>query len=559
MDRKRRSYDKLRIIPIGGLSFIGANCTAIEYGNDAIIIDAGMGFPSLDHLGVDYVIPNPRYMQQNAKKIKGLVITHGHLDHIGGIPKLIEPMGFPTIFASQFAKELILNKFDSDAKDIAHKVHVKTVTADETLRFGKITIEFFRVNHSIPESMGVIIRTPKGTIVHTGDYKFDNSPVNEPQADYAKIARVGAEEEVLCLMSDSTNSYREGHSLSESEIANRLEDVLAEVEGRVVVATFGSMVNRIVELLKIAQKLNRKVLISGRSMQVAIRIAQKIGYLDVPKTLFVKGNEIKKLPDNKVMILATGSQGEHLAALARMARNEHRDIKIKNGDTVILSASVIPGNGALVQALIDELYQLGADVIHNEIMNLHTTGHGHKEEQKLMINLVQPKLFMPIHGFKSFLMEHAKTAESMGIPKKNIIIAGDGDIIELDKFGWKKSGRVPAKPINVSGSLVGDVGNIILDDRQQLASYGVVVFELVIDKKTQKLMSSPRIQSRGFVYMKTSKELISKSLEIIGEEYEKNKKKGMDEIRDSVTKSLRKYYYSVTEREPMILGVITYL
>lgn len=551
---------KLRVIPISGLEFIGANCTAIEYGDDIVIIDAGMGFTSVDYLGIDYVIPNPKYFVQNAKKIKGLVITHGHLDHIGAIPNLIESMGFPTIFASKFAKELIYNKVRMDAKDVYPKVNITNVNPNSKLRFGDIQIEFFSVNHSIPESMGIIIRTPEGIVVHSGDFKFDNSPINEAPADYAKIAKVGSEG-VLCLLSDSTNSYREGNCLSESEISKRLDGLIGDIKGRVVVATFGSMVNRLMELLKIAQKYDRKVFVSGRSMQNAIDIAVKVGYIKIPENLLIKGRDVSKYKDDKIMILATGSQGEDLAALARMSRNEHKEIQIKHGDTVILSASIIPGNGSLVQGLIDDLSKLGAYVYHNEIMNLHTTGHGHKEEQKLMINLVQPKYFMPVHGFQSFLAEHARTAVSIGIPEENVILAKDGDVIELSKQEWKKVSKVTAKPVNVSGSMVGDIGNIVLDDRQKLASYGVVVYSMLLNKQTGEFVKSPEILSRGFVYMKTSKELINGASALIEEEYKvvKDKKMQPGDLKEYISKRLRKYFYKETQREPILLAVIEYL
>ncbi|MCB0749575.1 MAG: ribonuclease J, partial [Ignavibacteriae bacterium] len=514
MYRNKRIFgnntSKLKIIPIAGLEFIGANCTAFEFDNDIVVIDAGLGFPTQEMYGVDFVIPNNKYFIQNKNKIKGLVITHGHLDHIGAIPYLIEDLGFTTIYASQFAKELILQKFKYDKPDLLGKITIKTINKESKLSLGNFKLEFFGVNHSIPESMGVFINSPVGTVVHTGDFKFDNAPINEPIAEYAKIAQIGSKG-VLCLLSDSTNSYKEGHCLSESEISKKLDTVIGEVQGRVVIATFASMVNRVLELLKIAQKYNRKVFISGSSMKTAISTAIKIGYAKFPKELFISGQDINKLPANKVMILATGSQGEPLAALGRMARNEHKDVKVIPGDTVILSASVIPGNGAVIQKLIDMLSKLGANVYHNEIMNLHTTGHGHKEEQKLMINLVQPKFFMPVHGFRSFLSAHGQTAQQVGIKTENIIIAGDGDVIEFDSNSWKKAGKITAKPLNVSGSVVGDVGNIILEDRQQLANYGVVVYTLFMDKNTKALIKEPSITSRGFIFVKTSKELITEA------------------------------------------------
>lgn len=557
-NKRRDNSDKLRIIPVGGLEFIGANCTAIQYGNDIMVIDAGIGFPNADQHGVDCLIPNPKFLKKNAGKIKGLVISHGHLDHIGAIPYLIEEMGNPTIYASKFARELILINLKDNFRELYTKVNIETIDINSDLQFGKLDVSFFGVNHSIPESMGLIIRTDKGTIVHSGDFKFDNSPVNEPIAEYAKLANVGAEG-VLCLLSDSTNSYKEGHSLSESEISVELENLIEEIPGRIIVATFGSMVNRLIELLKIAEKHNRKVFISGRSMKNAIKIAIKTGYVKLPENLFVKAKNLGSLKDENIMILSTGSQGEDLAALSRMARNEHNDIKLKKGDSVIMSASVIPGNGAVIQSLIDKLSKQGASVYHNEIMNLHTTGHGHKEEQKLMINLVQPKYFMPVHGFQSFLTEHAKTAMKLGIREEDIILGNDGDVIELNRDSWKIVEKLQTKPVIVSGSVVGDVGETVLDDRQQLANFGVFVFTMLVDKNTKKLIKRPIITSRGFVYMKHSKEMMDATMKLIEVEYERLKNNPVNEIKEGITKKLRRHLYGLTEREPMLLSVVTYL
>ncbi|MBD3363261.1 RNase J family beta-CASP ribonuclease [Candidatus Dojkabacteria bacterium] len=556
---KKKKEKKVRIIPIGGLDFVGLNCTAIEYDNQIIIIDAGIGFPTNDQYGVDCLIPNPKYLKKNSKKIKGLLITHGHQDHIGAIPYLIRDMGFPTIYTTKFVKDMVLNKFKSDFKDLYSKVKIKTVSTKSKLTFGSIKTSFFGVNHSIPEAQGVIIKTPAGTIVHTGDFKFDNSPLEQPCTEYSKIAKVGAEG-VLCLLSDSTNSYEEGHCMTEREIGRKLEDLISEEKGRVIIATFSSLVTRVSSLLKIARKYKRKVFVSGRSLHEIIKIAKSHGYIDVPESLFIKGHELKDYKDNQIMVLSTGSQGETMAALSRMARKEHREIKIKDGDTVILSASVIPGNGAYVQDVIDSLTKFGANVYHNDIMNLHTTGHAHKEEQKLMIRLTQPKYFMPVHGYLSFLSEHAKTAEKVGIKKKNIIMASNGDVIEMDRKGWKKKKKIYAKPVLVAGSVVGDVGATVLEDRHQLANYGVFVFILTVDKKTKKLIEEPKIISRGFVYMKYSKKLMNEVKNYIKSIYSKEDKNcTITEVKERMRKKVRKFLYKKTEREPMVLPVIHHL
>ncbi len=556
----RSDSRSLKIIPLGGLDFIGSNCTLFEYKDNIVMVDAGIGFPLTDHFGVDCLIPNPKYLLKNKSKIKGLVITHGHLDHIGAIPYLIENLGFPTIYASDFAAELILANLKNYFRDLYPKVKIQRIHKDSELKLGGMDISFFGVNHSIPEAMGVIVRTGVGNIVHTGDFKFDNSPINSQMAEYDKIARVGSEG-VLCLLSDSTNSFESGFSISESEIVQTLEHVIEDVKGRVIIATFSSMVNRIIELLDIAEKLGKKVFVSGRSMQVAIEIANKVKYAKFNKDIFIKGNQLNKYPDNKIMVLATGAQGEALAALGRMARNEHREIKVKKNDTVILSASIIPGNGAVVQNLIDELSKLGANVYHNKIMDLHATGHGNKEDQKLMINLVKPKFFMPVHGFQAFLYHHAKTAMEVGIKEENTIIAKSGDVVELTQHKWKKSGKVEAVPVIVSGSVVGDVGNAVLDDRQQLASFGVFVFSIIIDSKTSKLVKDPWVVSRGFVYVRQSQDMIKESIDLIRDSYENKCQNVRDaaEVRSVISRDLKKYLYGQTEREPMILSVINYI
>lgn len=545
---------KIKIIPLGGVEEIGINSTAIEYNNEIAIIDMGLGFPLSDQYGVDYVIPNTDYLKKNKHKNQGLIITHAHLDHIGAIPFVLKDLGFPVIFASQFAAELISAKLIE--YNLMSQARIQIINFKSELASGDFKISFFKVNHSIPESMGVIVKTPAGTIVHTGDFKFDNSPVNEEVADYAKIADTGANG-VLALLSDSTNSFKTGHSKSEAVISNVLENIVEKAKGRVIVATFSSLVNRLYQLLQIAEQTNRKVLIVGKSMQNMIEFARKIGYIDVKDSLFISERAVKRLKDENVMILATGAQGEHFAALARIARGEHAAVKIRKGDTIILSASIIPGNDMLVQGMIDEFSRQGAHVFHNaEIMDLHSSGHGYQEDQRLMINLVKPKFFMPVHGYPSFLYKHASIAQELGIPEKNTIIANRGDVIELDQNSWAKAGKVKAQPVLVSGSGVGDVGNVVLADREQLANYGVIVINLNI--KDNLLNGNAHIVSRGFVYVKDNRAMMEKIASIAEAQTKEGllQKKDDKTIREGISSAVRKFVFGETQREPMILPLI---
>lgn len=548
------SNSKVKIIPLGGVEEIGINCTAIEYNDEIAVIDVGLGFPLSDQYGVDYVIPNIDYLKRNKEKIQGIIITHAHLDHIGALPYVVEELDFPEIFASRFSIEMIRQKLEEHK--LMDKVNIRVVTKESKLASGSFEISFFGVTHSIPESMGVIVRTPAGTVVHSGDFKFDNSPMNEPPSDYDKIAKTGSEG-VLALLSDSTNSFKSGHSGSERVIYDTLKDIVEGAEGRVIVATFSSLLTRLYQLIKIAQDNGRKVAIAGRSMQNVIGIARKLGYIDVPDNLFIEPRNIKSLPDDKVMVLATGAQGEHFAALARMARGDHRELDVKDGDTVILSASIIPGNDMLVQGLIDDLSEKGATVFHKaEIMDLHSSGHGYQEDQKLMINLVKPKYFIPVHGYPSFLHKHAQTAVSVGVDQKNTIIPKRGDIIELDQDGWKIGKHVKSNPVLVSGSGVGDIGEVVLSDREQLANYGVVVIYAGIDVAGKKA-TDVQVISRGFVYVKTHKSLIDQIGDRAKHAIEKEVKdlSNEKELRDRVNRGVRKLLYDETEREPMILTV----
>lgn len=557
-DKSQRTPNSFKVIPLGGVEEIGINCTAIEYNDHILVIDAGLGFSDVDHLGVDYLIPNFDYLKENKSKLEGFFITHGHLDHIGAIAHFAEELGQIDIFAPEFAAELI--KLRAKEAKIENKINLRLVGDKSVLHNGKVTVEYFRVNHSIPDSFGIIIKTPAGTIVHSGDFKFDNSPLNEPTADYLKMARTG-EEGVKVLLSDSTNSTRKGHSISEYEIMGRLSDVISSAKGRVIVATFSSLVTRLYALVEIAKQEERKVFISGRSMANSIDISKKLGYIRAKNDLFVKDNQINRYSDENVLILATGSQGENMSALARMARGEHRQVKLKRGDTVILSSSVIPGNDLLVQNLIDDLSRLGAKIYHQDIMNLHTSGHGFQEDQKLMINLFKPEYFMPVHGTQYFLAKHGETAVNLGVDEKKVILSKRGDIVEIGERSWKKVGRVKHNPLLVSGSGVGDVGPLVLQDREQLAANGVVVINIVlkVEDSRYRLAVKPNVFSRGFIYVKENRDMIDKivsKVEFVLSRNDKQQDNAGDfkaKLRTELEKHVGGMLYSLTERDPLLI------
>jgi ribonuclease J len=558
---EKKNKEAVQIIPLGGVEEIGINCTAIRYKDKIIVIDMGMGFSDVDHLGVDYLIPNHTYLKHNKDKIEGIFITHGHLDHIGAIDNILPDLGYPDLFASPFAMELIKRRLD-EAK-ILNKAKLHQITADSVLHSEPIKVSFFHVNHSIPESMGVIVDTPVGKIVHSGDFKFDNSPLNEETADFHKMSQAG-EEGVKLLLSDSTNSFKDGYNISESVIQESLDSVIASAKGRVIVSTFASLVTRLYALVEIAKKHNRKVFITGRSMQTSIEIARKLNYINAPDKLFVDRKHFKRFSDQRLLVLATGSQGESMAAMSRMARGDHYDIKLKKGDTVVLSSSIIPGNDLLVQNLIDEITAKGAEVYHKDIMNVHTSGHGFVEDQKLMINLFKPELFMPVHGYQYFLRRHAQTAQKLGIKKSNTIITKRGDVIEISKNDWEKVNRVKHNPILISADSGGEVRELLLQDREQLAGHGIVALTLVLKKNrtNYELINDPHIMSRGFVFVKQHQDLMGKISSKVKSTFNNNKKDEpnyRDKLRREIEKSLGKLLYDETQRKPFILVSIEFI
>ncbi len=548
--------EKVQVIPVSGVEEIGINCTVIRYADKIIVIDVGLGFSDVDHLGVDYLIPNYDYLKNNKEKIEGIFITHGHLDHIGAVEYFLKELDYPDLFAPRFALELIKRRLE-EAK-ILDKAKLHAVDERSSLKNGELTVEYFRVNHSIPDSYGVAVRTPVGTIVHTGDFKFDNSPLNEPVADYLKMATLGAEG-VKLLLSDSTNSGRSGHSISERTIMGALSDVVKAAPGRVIVATFGSLITRLYALVEIAKITKRKIFITGRSMHTAIEIARKLGYINATDDMFITPNNVKRFADSNLMVLSTGSQGENMSALARMSRGEHRDLTLKKGDTVVLSSSIIPGNDSMVQILIDELSRIGVKIINNDMTNLHTSGHGFIEDQKLMLNLIKPELFMPVHGYQYFLGQHAETAIVTGVKRENTIIAKRGEIIEISESGWKSAGRIKHEPLLVSGLGVGDIGPLLLQDREKLAANGVLMVSLVVKgshNKGRELYKDPSVYSRGFVFVKENMELMRKitdKAKSVFAKYKDVEDKFIPSLRQNLEKELSVLIYNLAKREPLIL------
>lgn len=550
---------KLRVIPLGGVEEIGKNMTVFEYGNDIIIVDMGFQFPDEEMLGVDYVIPDTTYLENRKEKIKGVIITHGHMDHTGAIPYLMPKKLNVPIYTGVLTAQMIKKR--QEEFGTASEIEINTVNPDkDTLQLGVFKIEFFRVNHNIPDGMGLAIHTPAGLIVYTGDFKFDHTPVDEKPTDFSKLAKYGGQG-VLALFSDSTSVDKPGYSISEKDIGKNLDDIVSDVKGRLIVASFSSLISRIQQIIDAAQKHGRKVAVVGRSMNDNVQIARDLQYLKSPKGTFIDISEAKRLSDNEVVIITTGSQGEELSGLMRMASGEHKDVKIKKSDTVVLSSSPIPGNEQAIVGMMDDLIREGAKVIYSKIMDVHTGGHARQEDLKLMIDLTKPKYLVPIHGERHKLVMHGDIAQSIGMNEENILVVDNGQIMEFDK---RQVGRIikekaQSNYVLVDGLGIGDVGNIVLRDRQVMSKDGIFMVILTIDRKTGRLLNSPDIISRGFVYMRESEELINgargkirKSLEKKDGTYPSN----WIYIKNKIREDIGSYLYEHTQRRPMVLPVV---
>lgn len=547
---------RLKIIPLGGLHEIGKNITVFEYENEIIVVDCGLSFPEDDMLGVDLVIPDITYLEKNVKKIKGLVITHGHEDHIGSVPYLLKKINIP-IYATKLTAGLIRNKLEEHK--LLRSTKLIEVMQGETIKLGKnFKVEFIRSSHSIPDSVMLAITTPAGTVLHTGDFKVDYTPIDGKLMDFGRIAELG-NQGILALMSDSTNAERKGFTMSESSVGEVFDKLFLHCTKRIVVATFASNVHRVQQIVNSAVKYNRKIAVCGRSMINMITTARELGYIECPENIFIDIDMIKNYTDEQLVIITTGSQGEPMSALTRMAAGDHRKVKITPNDLIIISATPIPGNEKYVSKVIDDLMQIGAEVVYSSLEDIHVSGHACQEEQKLILALTKPKYFIPVHGEYRQLIAHSETAQSMGIDKDNIIMLTNGRVLEIGENGAEFTGTVPSGRVLVDGLGVGDVGNIVLRDRQHLSQDGLIVIVLTMDSQTGEVVAGPDVISRGFVYVRESENLMDDVKNVVRHEIRKCEEKGIRDwstIKSTVRENLRDYIFAKTKRNPMIIPII---
>ena len=556
MQNKLLKQNEVGVFALGGLGEVGKNMYCVEYQDELIIIDSGILFPDDHLLGIDYVIPDYTYLVENQDKIKALVITHGHEDHIGGIPYLLRQVKIPKIYASGLAVGLIQNKMDQHRGLRANVIEYQEF---EKIVFGKLSVSFFRTNHSIPDSFGVVVHTPEGVIVHTGDFRFDFTPTG-PDANYQRIAELGRKG-VLLLLSDSTNAELATFTKSEKLVSENIKDIFTKIEGRAIVATFSSNIHRVQQIVEASIATKRKVALFGRSMLRTVDVGMDLGYIKAPTGTIINSNHINKYKAHQITIICTGSQGEPLAALSRIAAGTHRQIKIQDGDTVIFSSSPIPGNFNSVSKTVNQLFRRGANVITNSpLSDVHTSGHGGQEELKLMLKLVKPKYFMPIHGEYRMLKIHANIGHMTGVKKGNEFIFDNGGVLAVTRNSARYAGKVQAGTIYVDGKGIGDIGNIVLRDRRLLSEDGLLSAIVTIDVEKLQVIGKPSIISRGFIYMREHEELTKDISNLVSEYIQKKittmKKVNIIVLKKEMTKLLNEYIYSKTERSPMIMPVI---
>jgi ribonuclease J len=546
---------KLQIIPLGGLGEIGKNITAVRCGRDILVIDCGLAFPEEEMLGIDIVIPDIQYLLDNKELVRGIVLTHGHEDHIGALPYVLKQLNVP-VYGTKLTLGLVEAKLKEHVFDF--EPQMIRIKPRETVRIGCFDVEFIRVSHSVPDAVGIALHTPIGTVLHTGDFKIDYTPVDGEVIDLRRFAQLG-EQGVLVMLSDSTNVERPGYTLSERVVGTTFDDVFGQCQERIIVATFASNVHRLQQVINAAHKHRRKVAVAGRSIVNVVNIAYELGYLDIPPGTLINLDEANRLPRNRVVILTTGSQGEPMSALTRMALGDHRQVDILPGDTIIISATPIPGNEKLVARVVNHLYRHGAQVIHEAVSGTHVSGHPSAEELKLMLHLVQPKFFVPVHGEYRMLVKHAALAREMGVPAENVFVAENGQVLEFTRKKGRIQGRVASGRILVDGLGIGDVGNIVLRDRKQLGQDGILIVVVTIDPTSKQVLAGPDIVSRGFVYVRESEELMEAARTRVRATLEACIDRGLCDwstIKSDVRDALGKFLYERTGRRPMILPII---
>lgn len=550
-----KSNEKLKIIPLGGLGEIGKNITVFEYGDEIIVVDCGLEFPDDDMLGIDIVIPDVTYLVKNKDKIKGLFVTHGHEDHIGAIPYVLKQVNMP-IYTAKLTAKLIEHKLQEHK--ILNMAKMNIVEPGDRINTGKMTVEFIRASHSIPDACMLAIHTPVGKVLHTGDFKVEYTPIDGKTMDFGRIAELG-NEGVLALMSDSTNSERPGYAMSERSIGKVFDNIFETSKKRIVVATFASNVHRVQQIVNSAIKFNRKIAISGRSMINMIAAARELNYINAPDNLFIDIDMVNNYTSDQLVIMTTGSQGETMSALTRMANGEHKKVNLNSNDLVIISATPILGNEKSVSKVINQLMKLGCEVVYSALADVHVSGHAYQEEQKLMLALARPKFFIPVHGEYRQLSAHRETAIQMGIPSENIIITANGKVLEINQDEAKFNGSVPSGKVMVDGLGVGDVGNVVLRDRQHLSQDGLIVIVISMESQTGEIVSGPDVISRGFVYVRESENLMDDVKKCIKEQVKEFEQKNIRDwsiIKTSLRDSVRDFIFAKTKRNPMILPII---
>ena len=542
---------RLKVMPLGGLGEIGKNMMVMEYEDDIIIIDVGLMFPSEDMLGIDLVIPDISYLLERREKIRGIIITHGHEDHVGALPYLLPQLKVP-VYSTRLTQGLISVKLKE--RKALSGVKLNVVPSGGQVTLGKFKVEFFPVCHSIPDAVGLIIYTPVGIIVHSGDFKIDYTPVDGKPTDLSRLAQLGVQG-VLLLLSDSTYAELPGYTPSERLVGETLDHIMANAPGRVIITTFSSLISRVQQVIDAAAKHQRRVFIIGRSMSDTSRMALELGYLKAPDGILARLDELHGLPHNKIVFITTGSQGEPTSALVRIANRDYRQLYIVRGDTVILSSSAVPGNESLINRTVDSLFKQGAQVLYDKVAPVHVHGHGGQEELKLLLNLVKPRFFMPIHGEYRHLSFHARLAESVGIPKDNTFVLEDGDILELNPQAAKITGKISAGNVYVDGLSVGDIGSVVLRNRRMLSRDGMVVVIIAVNRQTGQLVGRPDIISRGFVDTRESRDMIEESRDLVARTLDRTGKRPTDWgfISTKVRDTLNRFYYEQTRRRPMIL------